>query len=335
MSRQRPAALEGSLLARKGGAKPAIPDESPLILRLEEHRQEQTEEATATPQLENTPPPHPAPPVSPVEDRKTGGSGWLSRLTRRAWLLAAAVAAVVVAAVVLWPSNDAGDTSPDLAAAPSDSEPVGDAESPGLQLNLAAVEETPPSADQLAEPEKPEATVEMPASAALAVTAAPDDEAAAEIVGTETTAPSAPVATPVEKPATGSILPVNVPPNETTAPLGEIEPTPNIPATLPKSVSPVPVPRAKPELGVAPAGRYAVQLASIAEESKATQEAFRLQKQLGEVLGGREIQVEKAVIAGKGTMYRLRASGYRTHAEARGACAQVVRLNSDCLAVRR
>ncbi len=78
-----------------------------------------------------------------------------------------------------------------------------------------------------------------------------------------------------------------------------------------------------------------MQLASIAVEKRANQEAFRLQKQLGHILGGREIGVEKAVVAGKGTMYRLRANGYRTQAEARSACAQIARLKVDCLALRR
>ena len=87
--------------------------------------------------------------------------------------------------------------------------------------------------------------------------------------------------------------------------------------------------------GVPAGGRYAVQLASIPIEKRANQEAFRLQKQLGHILGTHEIQVERAVVDGKGTMYRLRAGGYKTQAEASSACALVVKLKLKCLALRR
>lgn len=321
MSGGNPASLDGSLLARKGAAAPAISDESPLVLQLDEHRQGSD---------------GPAAEAEDEQQNATAGlvaaasSGLISRITASlasispsARLMVAGVAAVAVVAI-LWPSDDSGGTSQVNADRTSSAGPVAEADSPVLKLNLTAAPEAPVNS---ANSPKPTVTaVAMPASMANAVTE-PSKDIAAAVVPAVTRAPAAP--------ASGSIIPANVPSGETSPSVGGVDPSPEIPATIPKSVSPVPIPRAKPELAVAPAGRYAVQLASIPAEKKANAEAFRLQKHLGHVLNGRQIRVEKAVIKGKGTMYRLRANGYRSYAEARAACTQVVQLKSNCLAIRR
>lgn len=327
MSGERPAALDRSLFAQKGAAAPAIPDESPLVLHLEEHR------------------PKPAGP-GPEGERQDAiadsagiaGDGLGQEPARtglnssRVRLAAIAVAAVLVIAFFFFVglSNDSSETLPDRVDRTPDAEPVVEADNQGLQLNLKTAAEAPaPQSEQPEQaitPKQQGATVALPAAAALAIAATPEDETAA--AEPATTGGDA-------APASGSVIPVNVPSRETAPPQGDVDSAPKIPATVPKSVSPVPIPKPRPDLAAIPAARYAVQLASITVEKRATQEAFRLQKQLGQILGGREIIVEKARVAGKGTRYRLRASGYPTQAEASAACSQIVRLKVDCLAIRR
>jgi hypothetical protein len=321
MSGGRPATLDSSLLARKGSAAPAIHDESPLVLRLEPNLPEPDEPQTAPEVGKQT-----------VDEGAGLATNWRKDALR--WLAAVRPgyrsAAVAAAAVLvgggLWLANPK-EEPPQTDASVSTAVPVAEPEVQGLQLNLTSVpEESAPQPDQVVAPDPPPAAAAMPAAAALAATAPPAPPPA-----------GAPPVSDIDtvEPASGTILPVNVPASEVAPPASDLGGAPEIPATIPKSVSPVPVPKAKPELGGVPAGRYAVQLASIALEGRAQEEAFRLQKQLGAVLGGREIKVERAVVAGKGTRYRLRASGFQSLAEARAACAQAVKLKADCLAIRR
>jgi len=310
-------------LARKGAAAPAIPDESPLVLHLE----------TRIPDPNDSE-------AEPLDDRQPLTAGFavflkngLSRISQRLALispnvrLAAVALAAVLVVAVLWLANNTAENLPEKADVTTEVAPIAVAEPQGLQLNLASVPKASVAqSDQSIVSDPPAAGAAMPAAAALAATGTSNEEAV-----TATPADDVDAAVP----ASGTVIPVNVPSSEVAPPVGELDGVPEIPATIPKAVSPVPVPKAKPELAVAPAGRYAVQLASIAVEERAQAEAFRLQKQLGAVLGGREIKVERAVVAGKGTMYRLRASGYRSLAEARAACTQAVQLKSDCLAIRR
>jgi cell division septation protein DedD len=326
MSRGRPAALDGSLLARKGDAVPAIPDESPLVLNLDDHRPE--------PELVGPEPVNPAP-VRPVNlsqveqgnaaagfpDRVTKGlaraSGRIDLISSRVrW--AATIAVTVLIVAVLWLSNSSGETAPVQAQGAPVGISVAEGGKEGLGLNLVAVTEAPA------------VSVALPTPAPVAAATPPAPPNGETVVAKLEGASGATV------PFSGRIIPVRVPSGETAPPAADLDSAPEIPATLPKSVSPIPIPKAKPDVAAIPAsGRYAVQLASIAIEKRANQEAFRLQKQLGHILGGHEIEVEKAVIAGKGTMYRLRAGGYQTQAEARSACAQLSQLKVNCLALRR
>jgi cell division septation protein DedD len=326
MNGGRPAALDGSLLARKGDAVPAIPDESPLVLNLDDHRPE--------PEVIGPEPVNPAPagPVklSQVEqgnasadfpDRVTKGlaraSGRIDLISSRVrW--AATIAVTVLIVAILWLSNSSGETAPVQAQGGPVGGPVAESGNDGLGLNLAAV------------PEAPAVSVVFPTSAAMATAAPPSPPDSEAVVAKLEGASGATV------PLSARIIPVSVPASETAPPVGNLDSAPKIPGTLPKSVSPIPIPKAKPDVAAIPvSGRYAVQLASIAIEKRANQEAFRLQKQLGHILGGHKIEVEKAVVAGKGTMYRLRAGGYQTQAEARSTCAQLSQLKVNCLALRR
>lgn len=326
MSGGRRAALDGSLLARKGAAVPAIPDESPLVLNLDDHRLEEIDPKPANParvrsvilsEVEE----HDATPgrAANFTNRLSQASGWIGLISSPV-RGAALVTVTVLVAAVLWLSNGPSDTSQNQARSVPGAAPADVITNDGRRLNLTPVPEAPalPS---------PTVAVALPASAALAVTAKSDGSTAVAKLDDANRA--------IELPSV-SILPVNVPSGEIYPPAGDLDSAPEIPGTLPKSVSPIPIPKAKPDIAAVPAaGRYAVQLASIAIEKRANEEAFRLQKRLGHILGEHEIAVEKAVINGKGTTYRLRAGGYRTQAEASSACAQLAKLKVSCLALRR
>ena len=321
MSEGRSASLDSSLLAHKGAATPAIPDESPLVLHLE----------TQIPEPGGSE-------KGPGEDRQPSNSGFaaflkkgLSEIARRLALvspgirLAAVAGAVALVVAVIWLASDTADNLPEKADVMPEVAPIAAAEPQSLQLNLTTVPAVPAlQSDQAIVPNPPGANVVMPASAALAATGAAAEKPATVQPATDLDAAA---------PASGTVIPVNVPSSEVAPPDVDLNAVPEISTTIPKAVSPIP--KAKPAQAVVPAGRYAVQLASITAKNRAQEEAFRLQKQLGSILGGREIKIERAVVAGKGTMYRLRASGFQSLAEARAACAQAVRLKSDCLAIRR
>ena len=234
-------------------------------------------------------------------------SGWIGRMSARVRLTGTIAVSVLIIAA-LWLSSNSNDPLSVGVDSTTEAAPAVETDSQGLQLNLITVPDPPiPQSERSNAPNPPTATVALPASTALAFL---------ETSGDQTAAASSVMANGAAAPANASIIPVNVPSSESAPPVGDVEAAPDIPTTVPKSVSPLPTPKPKPDLAAVPSGgRYAVQLASIAVEKRANQEAFRLQKQLGHILGGREIGVEKAVVAGKGTMYRLRANGYRTQAE--------------------
>lgn len=320
MSAGRPASLDGSLLARKGDASPAIPDESPLVLDFEEHRAADGDAAKPTvapPQLVAGPP---ANTLTREPPRPFAVPRFMPSFIRARWAavgVALAVAAAVAAAVallVILRSPEGGGAG----AAGAQTGAVDD---------VARADATAPPQDRRAAPPEPAgATVSLPVAAGAdidkLVPKQASDPKSGSVAAAGAPTPAAPtVSTPVNVPAEEPARPGDVPSE-----------APNIPSGLPKTVAPVPVPKEKPALA---AGDYGVQLASIPIEARAKQEAFRLQKLLGPVLGEREISVERAVVAGKGTMYRLRANGYASNTEARAACARVAEFNVGCLAFRR
>ena len=190
MSGGRPAALGGSLLARKGAAIPAIPDESPLVLHLEEHRPEpEDEQQNAAAGF-----------TGPVSNGLRQASERIARIPARLrWAVIVAAAALVIAAV--WLSNNSGEILLGPADRTPETEPVVEAGDQGLQLNLTTVREPAPRqvdrADAPGPPKPPAATVALPASAALTITGTSNDETA---------------------PASRSVIPVNVPSSEIAPP---------------------------------------------------------------------------------------------------------------------
>lgn len=328
MSAGQPASLDGSLLARKGAAAPAITDESPFVLHLDEHRP-QSDAAAAGPKG--------AAHADPAGLAAAAGKGWrrviakLASFSPRVRLMLAGVAAVAVVAI-LWPSDRSSgtsqvDTGQTDAGNASGAVAVTETDSTNLKLNLTAATEAPEKQSNSSAPLV--TAIAMPASVARVAAVMP--------VRVDTAAPVVSVAAKILAAPLNveSVILANVTSRDAAPSVGSVDPSPEILVTLPKLVSPIPIPRAKPDVAALPAGRHAVQLASISIEKRANAEAFRLQKRLGGVLSGREIRVEKAVVKGKGTMYRLRASGYRSYAEAHAACTKVARLKVNCLAIRR
>ena len=320
---QGPAAsLDSSMLARKGDAAPAISDESPLVLHLDDHR----------PELSH------APKLASDDGGASIGDGGHSRKvsllssgnSSRVWWIVALVTALILVAV-LWLSVGSKNSLPTRSEVlpETTTATVAVAESDVLKINPTP-EPAPPEAPAVA-PELPATSAALPASAAFAASETASETATDESATTFLATPDKVVTTQGTP-----IIPVNIPPVEPEPEVGGVDAIPEIPSTLPKSVSPIPIPKSKPEVTTLPAdSRYAVQLASIAVEKRANEEAFRLQKQLGHILGEHAIEVEKAVVDGRGTMYRLRAGGFKTQAEANSACAQLAQLKIDCLALRR
>lgn len=332
MSSGRPAALDGSLLARKGDAVPAIPDESPLVLHLDEHRREpdEPELVGAEPDMEAASQEASDGLAARITNILSVASGRLKSIPSRVrWTAGIFLAVLIVFA--LWQLANPNRDTPVQAAQTPEVVPVADSDRVGLHLNLAPAASTPERVTEASD--APEAVgaapqiATLPAAAALAATMTPEVEEPAAKLPAVTDAPS---------PPSVPIIPINIPVDETNPPGDSVEGTPGITTAVPKSVSPIPIPIAKPDVAAVPTpGSYAVQLASIAVETRANQEAFRLQKQLAHILGGHEIEVEKAVVAGKGTMYRLRAGGYQSQAEASSACEQLAKMKVSCLALRR
>ena len=318
MSGGRPASVDGPLLARKGDAVPAIPDQSPLGFQLDHDQAE----------LHSRP--------REQDGKKNASAGITRRVKSRLRLVSARNGkkssrmrwtAVIVGALfvgaAIWLSTGSENSLPATAEVSPASVAV--AENVVLPLNLPPPPPQPPVQleDPAIIPDPPLVNAALPASVAFAVSETSDDEVKLSNLG-------------ITSPQSAPIIPVNIPSSEQAPEIGGVDPVPDVAPNLPKSVSPIPVPRAKPDVSSVPAsGRYAVQLASIAIEKRAGQEAFRLQKQLGHILGAHKIEIEKALVDGKGTMYRLRAGGYKTQAEANSACARVVQLKVNCLALRR
>jgi hypothetical protein len=125
------------------------------------------------------------------------------------------------------------------------------------------------------------------------------------------------------------------------------EPSPIDAATLapppvkrPREDATVPQPKPRPaakrpvEPATAAAGNYAVQIASIGSKERAAAERTRLSRHLAPLLGGRALVIERATVAGYGTVYRIRAPGYANLAAARKACTQIKSRGLGCLVVR-
>jgi hypothetical protein len=105
-------------------------------------------------------------------------------------------------------------------------------------------------------------------------------------------------------------------------------------ATAAPQPKPRPAAKRPAETATAAAGHYAVQIASIGSKERAAAERSRLSRHLAPLLGGRALVIERATVAGYGTVYRIRAPGYANLAAARKACTQIKSRGLGCLVVR-
>jgi cell division septation protein DedD len=84
-----------------------------------------------------------------------------------------------------------------------------------------------------------------------------------------------------------------------------------------------------------PNGQFAVQLVSLKDSGAAEREWRRLQGVFPNLLGDKSLLLEKANVAGVGTVYRLRAGPFATRDTAASLCAQLKSKQQDCLVVNR
>jgi cell division septation protein DedD len=309
MSNERPASLDGSLLARKGDAAPAIGADSPMTQHLGEPL-----------------------PQAPGGAFAADGPAMLSSddaspVRRRMVLLVGGVLLIVLAAALV-----AGAMS--RSPSPASSGEAAPETKPAVITAAAAPETlTAPVPAMTAEPAPSAAAMPMDSATLTLVKAAEEVQAIAPAAGTpsEPPAPEPKVAALTEAPPPPP-APMAMKAPETVAP--KSTPTPPAPAK-PEAQSANSKPMA-PKVTATPvtSGRYAIQFAAVKDAKRARVAAAQIEKRLASTLGGRKISVVKAALKDKGTVYRLRATGYRSYKDAQAACKQIAAMKITCLAVR-
>jgi hypothetical protein len=92
-----------------------------------------------------------------------------------------------------------------------------------------------------------------------------------------------------------------------------------------------PRPRSKPLAKPA----YVIQLSAVKTVAGARRETRRLQRSLGRLLKGRQLQVQKAVTRSRGTVYRVHLTGFPNRVGARNLCARIKARAFNCLVKKR
>lgn len=135
---------------------------------------------------------------------------------------------------------------------------------------------------------------------------------------------------PPTVPAPKVEVPQETPAPETVAP----------PATPPAATAPVPA--APAPAAPAPAAQVAglakgfdLQLAALRSQDTAKQEAARLQRTLGALLGKHSIQVLDPRPGGTNPVYRLRIGPFADRGSAQALCTQLKTKKQDCFVVKR
>ena len=344
MSGRKVASLTSSLLARKGVARPAggdatapspaaAPDPA-AVPSVSETAASATRISNVRPDLRpyawptQGPPTEdddlavPAPPDPPAVEEPAAERHPRPMLRRLATvaIVAVAVAAAAVAfiergdaprQVVSEPMPSSVSTAMPLAAPEPGADAPDDAAAARSASEIApaaGVPGAPPSADP--QPPPPPVATAAPTAPRIAALPPPAAEPEPPISAAALTPP------PVERPAAQSAPPASAPPPATAA--APAQRSSAAPATRP-----------------AAAGRYAVQIASLGSKARAEAESARLAKSLDAILDGRKPAVEEAMVAGRGTMYRIRVRGYATKDAADRACAAIKGNGLGCLVVRR
>ncbi|MEM5501403.1 SPOR domain-containing protein [Ahrensia kielensis] len=136
--------------------------------------------------------------------------------------------------------------------------------------------------------------------------------------------PAAAPALPTRTVQTKTISPSNIAERPKDQPVNIVNPEPTQVAAAPAA------PTAATEAAPTP---YSVQMASLPTEADAQQSARTLSSKFGNVLGGRDLVIRKAVIEGKGTYYRVRV-GANDRAEANGLCERIKSAGGSCFVTR-
>lgn len=143
----------------------------------------------------------------------------------------------------------------------------------------------------------------------------------------ETSMAPAPEPVLANAPDTTAVTPPEPRPMDSEPVAAPAEPVVAAPRKKPLTVTPV-------LATVSPSRRYVLQFASVRAERRAFQEAVRLQKRLGGILGGRKIVVVGSRVSGV-KRYRLRAGAYGSLRAAKSICRRAAILKVECLPIRR
>jgi cell division septation protein DedD len=194
---------------------------------------------------------------------------------------------------------------------------------PALTAIAPSYDELPPAL-----PEEGESQSDNAAASGQAGTLQPAGEPAAEGSAQTATAASAPEAPPVPE-AQAPKTQV-----ETTQAAKPIAPEPKSTASQATETQSAAVPPAA-SVAADPNGQFAVQLVSLKDSGAAEREWRRLQGVFPTLLGDKSLLLQKANVAGVGTVYRLRAGPFATRDTAASLCAQLKSKQQDCLVVNR
>lgn len=177
-----------------------------------------------------------------------------------------------------------------------------------------------PSYDELppALPEEGAEQDEVPATAPAA--SVPEPPAAPAAGQTSETQAAAPKVSEPEAPESQAAQPEAPEPKATASQATETQT-----AAVPPAAS----------VAADPNGQFAVQLVSLKDSGAAEREWRRLQGVFPNLLGDKSLLLEKANVAGVGTVYRLRAGPFATRDTAASLCAQLKSKQQDCLVVNR
>lgn len=103
----------------------------------------------------------------------------------------------------------------------------------------------------------------------------------------------------------------------------------------PQTIAVTPSAPSTPKTATVSGGRYLVQLSSLSAPLSARKEWTRLQKAFPDLFGERELVLEKRLIAGRGTFYRVQTGRYEALKEARAVCDSLKAKKQDCLVIKR
>ncbi len=120
-------------------------------------------------------------------------------------------------------------------------------------------------------------------------------------------------------------------------PVAAVVPPPPAPKEISTASRPAPGKNATPKPRSKPLAKpaYVIQLSAVKTVAGARRESRRLQRSLGRLLKGRQLQVQKAVTRGRGTVYRVHLTGFPNRVGARNLCARIKARAFDCLVKKR